>query len=433
MRPGKYLNDIEKAAPVQFASEGAASHKNDTTTAIMVQTEGFAAAPPTPVIDRDGKGISPTINLQKHATPNTASKGKASECPCISIDTRKGTFTNSAFSGIDTVHLQVRYYTVADNSALRVHTEKDATTGEMREWPLYSTSYGVIEGTKAFYNHPSGLFRFTIQAHEQAYVNVSLPKLLYGDNTAELNTQADFRQALTKLEVLLMEAGIWTDLTEATLTRLDLCRTVQLESSVQMYKDVIRSFSYPRTEAQHYHSGVLLRNGSRQICIYDKGKEATGKDSKSCRVEYRLLKGRTVESAVGTRQVSDLWHGNVSMKQLSQAYIDATGKLFIAELPDEGAAVAGTGVGIDALVEALKDKHATARQAVYAIAAHKLTPAEREEVIAATGRHVSRMAAYNLRKKLEELQCYADLLAAATRTRADLYAELKKAFTEQTN
>ena len=399
----------------------------------MVQTEGFAAAPPTPVIDRDGKGISPTINLQKHAERQTASKGSTAECQGISIDTRTVNCYNSpsGFAGIDTVHIRILNYDIADNNGLTVQAETDSCTGAAIGHPLYETSYGVIEGTKAFFNHPAKLFRFTIRAHGEAYVNAALPRLLYGDNRSELTSIAELHLALDALERLLMEAGIRADLRddEATVSRLDLCRTVQLESLMPRYSDVVRSLEYPRTEATNYKNGARWSNGSRQLCIYDKGKEQGDSDSNACRLEYRLMKGRTVESTIGTKRVAALLQP-ATFRQLSTAYIDATGKLLRADAITD---TTPSGVGIDAVVEALKDHRGGYTKALLAIAISRISAAEREALCVAVNKHFNRQREYTLRRKMDGLQCYADLLSAATRTRADLYAELKKAFTEQKN
>ena len=402
-------------------------------------SEGSTAAPPKalqpPPTSGDGQaGIHPPPSVA-FSTDFTepANNADLGECRRITIDTRNAAdyISPVSFAGIDTVHLRIIAFQIADNNALKVHTEIDSTTGQTKGYPLYSTSHGVVEGTKAFFNHPGGLFRITIRAHGEAYVNVSLPKVLYGENSKEINTLDQLHRALSALESLLMEVGMWADLQDpdATVTRLDLARTVTLPDKVPVYTDVIRSLNYPRTEATNYKSGARWSNGSRQLSLYDKGKEKGEGDSKECRLEYRMTKGRTVEGTVGTKRVQDVLQPS-TFSHLSEVYVDATGKLLSADtLPD----VSPTSEGIEAVVEALKDTRAGYKKALIAVALARFSTAEREAFFQAVKTHFNRQTAYRVKQQLENLRCYADLFSASTRTHSDLYAELKKAFTTQTN
>lgn len=339
----------------------------------------------------------------------------------------------AVFAGIDTLHLWVKEYTVADNPDLEVQTTMNPETGENEGHPLYITSQGVIvEGKKAYHNNNHGLFRMEIIGEGLMFVKASLPKLLRENNTQEVNTLAQLHLAIGALERLLMAMGIRADLHDESvgITRIDLCRTVQLESTVPVYTQVIRGLKYPRTSSTHYKSGARWSNGNRQLCLYDKAKEQGKGDSKDCRLEYRLTRGRAVESTIGTKALQDILHPP-HFKALSGIYVDATGRLLSADV-QTGSQVSG--VGIDAVVEALSQHRGGYTKALVAIALALLTEADTLHLyMDSVHRHHKRQRLYTVRKKLEKLQPYADLLTAASRTNSDLYAELKRAFTTQRN
>jgi len=340
---------------------------------------------------------------------------------------------NTVFAGIDTLHLWVKEYSLADNPDLEVQTTMNPSTGENEGHPLYITSQGVIvEGKKAYHNNTHGLFRVEITGEGFMFVKASLPKLLREDNTQEVNTLAQLHLAVGALERLLMAIGIRADLHDKSvcITRIDLCRTVQLKSEVPVYTQVIRGLKYPRTSSTHYKSGARWSNGNRQLCLYDKAKEQGKGDSKDCRLEYRLTRGRAVESTIGTKAITDLLQPS-GFKALSDTYVDATGSLLSADV-QTGTQVSG--VGIDAVVEALSQHRGGYTKALVAIALALLTEADTLHLyMDAVHRHHKRQRLYTVRKKLEKIQPYADLLTAASRTNSDLYAELKRAFTTQRN
>lgn len=403
-------------------------------------SEGSTAAPPKalqpPLTSGDGQaGIHPPPSVA-FSTDFTepANNAATAECLCISIGTRiKFDYKPSpvGFAGIDTIHIRLKKFTVAEESELTVHTENDATTGRDLGHPLYVTSEHVVHGKKAFYNHPKGLFRFTIVAEGDAYLNVELPKMLAGNNVEEVADTTSLHMALDKAETLLMEAGIRADLRHwgATITRLDICRTQKLKRPVKKYKDVIRNLSYPRTEATNYKSGARWSNTAREVCFYDKGKQQTDEDSNTARIEVRFKKGRVVKDALDTQSVAELCQPEY-FNRISETYVDATGKLLSAEAVETSTV---TGVGVEAVLEAMQDKRGGHTKALQVIGIANLTGSLKETYLDKVEALWNRQTAYRVEKKLEEMQCYASLYAAATRTQADLYAELKKAFTTQTN
>lgn len=344
----------------------------------------------------------------------------------------KGRLNNSllhtGFSGIDTVRLWIRDFTVADNATLTVQTTSTASTGETDDTILYQISDGVVYGGKAYLN--TDLFAATLHSPEALFVQASLPKQLHRDNRAE-TSGIDIGLALTALEGALWRAGISTDIREARISRLDIARTVHLDRPVAAYASAIRSLTYPRMDRTSYYSGGARWSNSRhQVSFYDKGLEQEGVPSSTARLEYRLIKGQAVAGKTPFKTAGDLTTATATA-DLDMVYRTATSTLLDMDTAMNHNTNSST-TGHDALLEALlkDDVYGATSVMQQVIWLATATEEEREAALRAIQRQKSRQEAYRVRKKWDALQKYADLYAEESTSRTVLWTELKQHFVQ---
>lgn len=337
----------------------------------------------------------------------------------------------STFVGVDTVRLWVRSFTVADNSAFKVRTDVEASTGQTEENVLYQTSNGLVYGDKAFLNAAS--FSATVHSPEALYVQASLPKQLDTHNAVECRG-ADIDLALTALEAALWRHGIATDLREAYVSRLDLCRTVTLDRPVKEYSGVIRQLRYPRMDRTDYYSGgARWGNTKHQISLYDKGLEQTGSPSNEARLEYRLIRGEAVKRYTKVTVAGDL---TCAAAGLDDTYAKVTNTLLdwdtdmidLDRLDLKDKDVSGFHALLKALIQDGVHGATTVAQQVVCLA--EMTPEQREAFEEAILEQKSKQEAYRVRKKWKSLQKYVDLYKEESTTVTVLYSELKDAFVQ---
>ena len=369
-----------------------------------------AEAAPTPRNDQLQRKCDETADL--------------AECARVSLRTHSS--RRELVTGIDTIHLLTDAFSVALNNTLTIQNTVDASTGESNEVPLYRDGGHVVEGGKAYANTP--LAQLTIYSVDALSVQCSLPRLIRSDNTEEIRTPEQLMLALASLERHLQTIGVKARLTDAKITRLDLCRTATLPRMVRDYEPALKHLQFPRMNRTRYEgTGRRWSNSLRGAVFYDKGREQTGEDSRTARLEYRLQDSRSVRRHTGISTTSDLLD---NLSPMNDAYTGATDKLLSADLPED---VSTTGKGVRALLEALQDVHDVATKAALAIFLHKSDADEREELY----QHMRDLeregiiptnSARRLEKKLQKLQPAAGTLADHDVSPADLLRELQDAF-----
>jgi len=163
---------------------------------------------------------------------------------------------------LDTVRLFTREYELAPkNSFVRMETT-DFSSGE-------------VLAEKTFCNLPSGA-RLNVkpQGEESAlFIEVSLPKLLYGTSLKELQ-ENDFERCIKELESELASAGAVVGsgaVENMQLSRLDFCRNIQVQHSIVDYLALLRNCSLgKRARANWQTETVLWYNGSQEFTAYNK-------------------------------------------------------------------------------------------------------------------------------------------------------------------
>lgn len=339
--------------------------------------------------------------------------------------TRRGLHISTPV-GVDTAHFRIEDFTVAENTDFEVASRYKASTGETSDTPLFLSdeSGSVIEGNRAYLNVPS--FQATVYGPSTLLVNSSLPKLLATDNVKPVATKANLALALEALERSLWSEGIEANIYDAHITRLDLCRNVALSAKVREYEPVFRSLTFPRTERRRYEAdGYRWENDSREVVHYDKGLEKTGEPSRTLRAEYRLTKSKSVKSHVGVDVVSELLK---SLAQVKEEFHEVHRRL----LPSDGSEAIeaerdsrGAEKGFRTAMEELGERRGAYTETLAAYAYSKMSGAEQQAFLNATGEVQNRQAKRRARKKLDGLRGAAALFDDEEVSEASMYQEIR--------
>lgn len=173
-------------------------------------------------------------------------------------------------------------------------------------------SNGEIEAEKTFCNLPH--FSIDITRDKVLYLQTSLPKLLYGTSLFEVQP-TDFEQAVDKIQDKLSEAGVEiadNRLADFQLSRIDLCRNLEVEHSPMDYLVYLSDRYMPRRQKRDIsHETLSFRNSDRELTFYNKVREIrqTEKDPRVLklvqnrpenilRIESRLKKRRVIDKTL---------------------------------------------------------------------------------------------------------------------------------------
>ena len=204
---------------------------------------------------------------------------------------------------LDTIRLFTKDFELAPRNSFVRMEQTDFSSGELLS-------------EKVFCNLPSGA-RLNIkpQAAERClFFEVSLPKLVYGTSLRELQ-ENDLERCIEKVAGEFAAAGAVIDtgsIEKMAVSRLDLCRNIQVQHSIVDYLALLRNCSFGnRNKANWQTETVLWYNGSQEFTAYNKVLEvknskqaaAAGVDSSSAENILRL-ESRLKSAAVVKRQFS---------------------------------------------------------------------------------------------------------------------------------
>ena len=435
----------EDIRSVEHLVRGTMATPEDAAKVLATANRYGAALSPEEAVFRAGKaarkkylvdlGARRDLELQQRELdpPNSA------ECLCISIDIRDKETDNlengglATTFGVDTIRLFCEEFTIVDGADLTVQPgQLDIATGEQIERALYVTPEGfIVEGEKAFLNTEA--YQLTVLSPEALMLQSSIPKVLRPDNKTEAQTTGELMRALAKIEKQLVRRGVSVDLHKATVSRVDISATATLPRTLPHYEPALRSLSYPRMERVRYGgTGFLWKNGEQEICLYDKAKEQGmtegAKPSKLARAEYRLLRGRAVQSTLNSKSVTPTTLME-NPELLRDAYATAMHKLIST---DTGSSVDVEGTGrveaFDAVIEELADERGAETKGLIAMAIASLSATEIELITQSVGEHRGRKAKYRFKKKVEEYSGLSDAFQSKQNKKQRACRELKDAF-----
>jgi len=339
---------------------------------------------------------------------------------------------------IDTLKLMLGSYHVAPGNNLTVQPASyiEGSGRILSEYPLWRKPSGaVVKGSKAFYN--SEHINLTIaplkESGVQAFVKFSVPKIYYGDNyysTGREGTQA----VLGIVERELLEAGIETDIQEASLSRIDTCATAIMEEAFPSYAPIFSLLNGSRQQRRDYGTTFLWENSQIQQCIYDKNREAENRGiapgtypAQSMRAEYRLLNKRKIESTLGFSSVGMLPNQWDLLKDRSR---QAWSKLFRFE-PGEFEIMASRQLSLE--LSHFRDKYGRNYLDYYlkAVGALSLVSVAGIETLRSALQELEedRLKVYRAVKKLEQAKAELELLReepVSRKTLSTLYQELRE-------
>lgn len=236
---------------------------------------------------------------------------------------------------LDTVHLQLTDYSIEGDNSLTVQPSPYiASTGEkVSEFHLFNDNSGrEYRGAKAYLNVPDR-FQLTLapftksQAGVSCFVQFSVPKVHYGNNfysVGEEGSQAVF----STIEQELWQSGVHTDISEASLCRVDTFKNIEPEEPFASYAPIFNLLKMRRGVDRAYPEGFLLKNTQQQFCVYDKIAEMQKRrvevshyPAQAMRFEHRCMNKAKVEKVFGFSSVSALFSGGyqaVKEKQIEQ-------------------------------------------------------------------------------------------------------------------
>lgn len=324
--------------------------------------------------------------------------------------------------GVDTLHLRISDFHIADDNGLEVTSNYDPSTGETEDRPLYQDGDGmVVEGKSATLKTP--LLWARVFSPTFLLVHVTLPKLLEETNVWPVHKITDLALSLNALEEALSSGGIETDIRRAFLTRVDLSQNVVLEERVQEYESVFRSLDFPRTDRKRYEAdGYRWKNGSREIVAYDKGLEQTGDKSKTLRIEYRARRSDSVARLFDVQTAGGLL---ADFNTVKEAFHDALSRLLppLGDLP--GQSPTGSGQGFTEVLTAFKGQRGSYTKALQAFAYSRMTGSERDAFLQAVGEVQGRQAKRRAKQKLHRMREPSSLFEESDVTEAQMYREVR--------
>ena len=236
---------------------------------------------------------------------------------------------------LDTVHLQLTDYSIAEDNTLTVQPAPFiASTGEkVSEFPLFADTSGrQYRGSRAYLNVPDR-FQLTLapftkcEAGVSCFVQFSVPRVHYGNNyysVGEEGSQAVF----STIEKELWQAGVHTEISEASICRLDTFKNIEPEEPFASYAPVLSLLKMRRGVDRAYPEGFLLKNTQQQFCVYDKIAEMQKRKvevshfpAQTMRFEHRCMNKDKVRAVFGFTSVHDLFSGGydtVKKQQVAQ-------------------------------------------------------------------------------------------------------------------
>jgi hypothetical protein len=326
-----------------------------------------------------------------------------------------------------------------------VQSPVNAATGELLHHKrLYETGGHWVTGQRAHYNTRN--LQFTIAPDRgggPANCILQFSAGAFSDSNEVPLNKREVAQCARDVRNALLAVGVDFSIEKARLVRVDLAKNVELSHPVACYSPIFQALSTRKSvnKMDFGGTGFVAGNGQRQWAFYDKGEEmrAKGRELAECpintlRPEFRMLKGRVIQSTLGSQTLDGLqsaWeslHGvykrelerdvfRPQMEEKAQASIDFYQEAcFVMEGPLKRKFQAFTSdVGLLHLVQSLGLDGAKHFAACYLV----------EDVTTVTGKRQARRI-YTLLEKADYAIRMGDDAPEGTPLK-ELYRELRKA------
>ncbi len=224
--------------------------------------------------------------------------------------------------GVDkiTLFLPVSDLTVEPHFPAKVHNSENAATGRLTSHQqLFWNGERFVTGARACYNTDD--YQVTIQPDRGGGAPNCLiqwsGRAFEGNNEIPLDRER-LEQTARDVKEQLSAQGLHVPIWDAKLVRVDLAKNCEMAHPISSYRPVFGALrTRSSVDKQDFGgTGFLMRNTQRQIAFYDKGAEmhAKGLDLAECpvnmlRPECRLMKGASVQAALGVENLPDLLRG----------------------------------------------------------------------------------------------------------------------------
>ena len=229
---------------------------------------------------------------------------------------------------IDSLQLYIKDYQITEDCKLQVQPASYISgTGEtIGEKFLYSDKRGRQHlGSKAFLN--TGRFNLDIKPMPQGtgcFIKFSVPKIHNGNNFYSVGEQGT-KTVISIVEKELFENGIYTNLEEAGISRIDTFKNIQAEEPFSSYYNLFGMLKARRAIQRGYGTTFLVHNTQQEFCVYDKlvemksrGIETSSFPAQTIRFEHRLLNKKKVHSVYGFSKVKELFKGGYEVVKDNQ-------------------------------------------------------------------------------------------------------------------
>lgn len=239
---------------------------------------------------------------------------------------------------IDTLHLTLTDLEISSGNLTIEEPKWNLRTNEKEaSFDLFvdKKTGEVIRAKKAYLN--SDKFNITIFPNHFSLISpdlksicklsLSVPRYAKGKNTDPVSVD-EFKEVLKHLEYTLRENGIFTNIDNSEVSRVDLFKMIKTKYEFNDYLPVLSLLEFQRIKNHRdYGTTLLNHNSQRQYAIYDKVEEENikskiakiinhdyNKKHDKTRFEYRLLKSKSVKSQIGFSKTKD-FHENYSEVQ----------------------------------------------------------------------------------------------------------------------
>jgi hypothetical protein len=264
------------------------------------------------------------------------------------------------------------------------------------------------------------------------FVQFSVPKVATGSNYHPTDHKGTV-QALKSIQKQLGAIGVRTNLKTASLSRVDVFKTVSAKEPYHAYHPVLAMLQGQRMAKRDYGTTFLWGNTQQEICVYDKLVEmqhrkcdVSGLPGNSIRFEHRMLKAKKVRDTLEMRTVADLVGAPDHVRDTYRKVMEKQlFKLSVAEVE------VFTPSQMESLLQATRDSgsrdYFLKSLAVLAIAAGAVDV----EALCKASDNIapSRMAALRHRRLMKRAQLDAAALQKSEpsrRTLSELYSELQR-------
>jgi len=219
---------------------------------------------------------------------------------------------------IDTIHICTGDFDIASGADLTIvpPSISNVSKEHVNPKPLWYEGNTLIFGTKAYNNDYSHVY-ITVKPG-YLYINFNPRKMVHQHNFLPVSIN-QFNECVTLLGQVLSSIGITTDMKSFKLSRVDLCKDIEVDHEFRKYIAPLKLLSpkfmaksTPTIDDGYY----LIANGARKYCLYDKVGELKSKDidcrqlgidsENIMRGEIRFVKNSSIQTHLGISTLCEL-------------------------------------------------------------------------------------------------------------------------------